>query len=160
MIRRATLSDAEAIASIYNYYVKQGTSTMDSLKTKEDIKEWLQTYTNREGVYVLDENNQIKGWAILKKYSDRYGYRFACESSIYVEKNSLRQGIGDRLNVFIIQKAKDKDFRHMTAKIFAQNTASISFFKKYGYQIVGKQHKIGYLNNQWIDMVIMEKIIE
>ncbi len=160
MIRKAEKKDSQSIAKIYNEYVKQGTSTMESEQTIEEINQWIKKYTTREGVYVFEsDNNYIKGWGILKKYSDRFGYRFACETSIYIDQNFKRQKIGHQLNRFLIQKAKEFDYKHMTAKIFATNTSSINFLSKYGYTIVGKQNKIGLLNNKWIDMIIMEKII-
>ncbi|MCT4580554.1 MAG: GNAT family N-acetyltransferase [Flavobacteriales bacterium] len=159
MIRSAKVEDAEVIAHIYNVYVRQGTSTMDAEKTADDIQSWMSQFSEREGIFVLEENDTIKGWAILKKYSDRYGYRFACETSIYVHNNYLRKGIGDLLNTFIIEKAKALAYKHMTAKIFSINQASIRFFEKYGYTIVGQQNKIGFRNEQWINIVIMEKLL-
>ncbi len=161
MIRKAEKKDSLSIAEIYNEYVKQGTSTMESKKTVEAINQWISKYTDREGLYVLEDENQIiKGWGIIKKYSDRYGYRFACETSIYVDLKYRRQKIGHQINKFLIKKAKELNYKHMTVKIFAINTASIDFFSKYGYTIVGKQNKIGFLNNNWIDMVIMEKNLD
>lgn len=159
MIRAAVIDDAEAISKIYNVYVTQGTSTMDSEKTPSDIHSWINKFSEQEGIFVFEENDIIKGWVILKKYSDRYGYRFACETSIYVHKDYLRNGIGDLLNAFIIEKAIALDYKHMTAKIFSINQASIRFFEKYGYTIVGQQNKIGFRNEQWINIVIMEKLL-
>lgn len=159
MIRKADIKDATTIAKIYNFYVNKGTSTMDSEKTSNDIEKWIKNFNNREGIYVFEEADTVKGWAIIKNYSDRYGYRFACETSIYVHNDYLRKGIGNLLNAFIIEKAKVLDYKHMTAKIFSFNKASIQFFEKYGYKTVGKQNKIGFRNNQWIDIVIMEKLL-
>jgi len=160
MIRKAEKKDSQSIARIYNEYVKQGTSTMESEKNLEDIHQWIKNYTNREGLYVFEsENKEVKGWGILKKYSDRHGYRFACETSIYVDVNYRREKIGHQINKFLIEKAKELNYKHMTVKIFALNTSSINFFTKYGYAIVGKQNRIGFLNNNWIDMVIMEKLL-
>ncbi len=157
LIRKAVLSDCSIIADIYNHYVKGGTTTMDSLKSTSDIEEWLKKFHHREGIYVFEDDDEIKGWGVIKKYSDRYGYRFACETSIYVHKEHLHKGIGHQIKRFIILEAEKLGYKHFTAKIFKQNKGSIAFFKKFGYSIVGTQHKIGFLNNQWIDMVIMEK---
>ncbi|HIP37091.1 MAG TPA: N-acetyltransferase family protein [Crocinitomix sp.] len=160
MIRPAKLKDSKLIANIYNSYISLGSASMDKPKNQQDIAQWLNTYTDREGVFVFEEDNNIKGWGIIKKYSDRYGYRFACETSVYVHKDHKQQGIGGKINAYLIDKAKAFNYKHLTAKIFASNTASINFFKKFGYTVVGKQHKIGYVNNKWIDMIIMEKLID
>jgi phosphinothricin acetyltransferase len=159
MLRQANIKDSDRIAEIYNQHTIKGTSSMDSIKSIDDIKAWLSNYTDREGIFVYEESNQIKGWGVIKKYSDRYGYRFAAETSIYIDEVFLRQGIGIKINDFLIERAIQLNYKHLTAKIFANNIASISFFKKHGYSIVGKQHKIGYVNNHWVDMVIMEKLL-
>lgn len=159
MIRPAELKDCQTIANIYNQHIEKGNASMDAIKSAEDIEQWLKSYINREGIFMFEDEQQIKGWGVIKKYSDRCGYRFACETSIYIDDNFRRQGIGHQLNTFLIDKAKAYDYKHLTAKIFADNIASINFFKNYGYTIVGKQHKIGYVNDKWIDMVIMEKVL-
>ncbi len=160
MIRPAEPKDSQQIADIYNIYIALGNASMDSPKTKADVDLWLTNLINREGVFVFEEDDVIKGWGAIKKYSDRYGYRFACETSIYIHNDYKGCGIGHRINTFLIEKAKSYNYKHLTAKIFASNTASIIFFKKYGYTTVGKQHKIGYINNRWVDMIIMEKLLE
>ncbi len=160
MIRSAEPKDSQQIADIYNTYINLGNASMDCPKSKADIDLWLTKFVNREGVFVFEEDDVIKGWGVIKKYSDRYGYRFACETSIYIHSHYKGSGIGHKINAFLIEKAKVYDYKHLTAKIFASNKASINFFKKFGYTIVGKQHKIGFVNNQWVDMVIMEKLIE
>ncbi len=157
-IRKAVLSDCSVIATIYNYYVNKGNTTMDSLKSTSDIEKWLENFNDRERLYVYEEDKTIKGWGVIKSYSERYGYRFACETSIYIHKEYLHKGIGYQIKNFIILEAEKIGYKHFTAKIFRQNKNSISFFKKFGYSIVGIQHKIGFVNNQWIDMVLMEKI--
>jgi phosphinothricin acetyltransferase len=160
MVRQANKKDCDKIVEIYNQHILKGSSSMDTIKSNEDILKWINNYTDREGIFVFEESNQIKGWGVIKKYSDRFGYRFAGEISIYIDNSYLKHGIGNIIHHFLINKAKSLKYEHLTAKIFANNTTSINFFKKHGYSIVGKQHKIGYVNDKWIDVVIMEKLLD
>lgn len=157
MVRAANFSDTSSIMSIYNFYVKEGKSTLDKEKTLSDIKHWIEKLVDREAMFVSEFNGEMSGWGVVKKYSDRHGYRFAAEISIYVHPDFKQKGVGGELNSHAEQLAKSFDYKHLTTKIFATNQASLSFFTKAGYQLVGTQHQIGFILDEWVDVVIMEK---
>ncbi|MEN0003187.1 MAG: N-acetyltransferase family protein [Bacteroidota bacterium] len=154
-------ADFERIAAIYNEYILLGNSTMqETLYTTEKIKQWHQGFNERERLYVLRNQQEVIGWGIIKRYSDREGYRFACETSVYLTQSELRKGYGSYMKRFLIGAAKELGYRHLVAKIFATNEASIAYNQKLGYSIVGRQHKIGFKNGKWLDIVIMQYLIE
>ncbi|MCT4665198.1 MAG: GNAT family N-acetyltransferase [Flavobacteriales bacterium] len=149
------------IAEIYNHYIQAGNATMDrSLKNRESIAKWVQDFSQRECLLVATEQEEVVGWGILKKYSDREGYRHAAEVSIYLKPKQTRKGLGSQIHENLIEKARLFDYYHLTAKIFADNQRSIQFFKSFGYRKVGIQHKIGMIDNQFLDMIILEKLIK
>lgn len=160
MIRHIEPIDYSTVAKIYNHYIEEGSSTMDrELKKESHIQQWIESFNNRERLYVYDSDEGILGWVILKKYSDRLGYQFAGETSIYLHPNAVGKKIGKQLKEFILKDAIQLKYNHLTAKIFAINKRSINFFKSFGYTTVGTQHKIGFINNQWMDIVILEKCL-
>ncbi|MCH2193902.1 GNAT family N-acetyltransferase [Kordia sp.] len=160
-IREATNSDYQNIADIYNEYIKLGTSNMEeTLKTTADIAAWVQKFHDREKLYVYTDNDIVIGWGIIKRYSDREGYRFACETAVYFTETELGKGYGTQMKKFVIDECKRLQYKHLVAKVFATNTASIAYNEKLGYTIVGRQHQIGYRNRQWLDMIIMQYVIE
>ena len=99
------------------------------------------------------------GWGIIKKYSDRHGYRFACETSVYLRHKHVRKGYGSSIKNALIERCKQYRYHHLVAKIFADNTASIEYNKKFGYEIVGRQKEIGFKNGRWQDVVIMQLVL-
>jgi len=156
----STSDDYERIAQIYNEYIRLGNATMqDTLYSGEGIKKWVDSFNDRERLYVLKKKDEVIGWGIIKKYSEREGYRFACETAIYLTQTELRKGYGSRLKSFLIEQCKSLNYHHLVAKIFAANKASIEYNLKIGYTIVGYQKEIGYKNDQWQDIVIMQYII-
>jgi phosphinothricin acetyltransferase len=160
-IREAVKSDYQKIADIYNEYITLGTSNMEeTLKTEADIAGWTKKFHDREKLYVYTQHNIVIGWGIIKRYSDREGYRFACETAVYFTKTELGKGYGTLMKKFVIAQCKQLQYKHLVAKVFATNTASIAYNEKLGYTIVGRQHQIGYRNGQWLDMIIMQYIIE
>ena len=153
-------NDYQAIADIYNEYISQGGQTMEEkIHNAEDIASWVNAFNDREQLLVLKRDLHVLGWGIIKKYSTRYGYRFACETAIYLRSDELRKGYGSYMKRELIEICKSLDYHHLVAKIFATNEASINYNLKLGYEIVGRQKEIGFKNGQWMDVVIMQYII-
>ncbi len=159
-IRKATISDATAIAEIYSYHILSRESCMlTEPMITIDIENMLQNLQDRELMVVAEIENQITGWAILKMYSPRLGYRYACESSIYMNPKFQGKGLGRKLMDWLLREAKQLDFHHIVAKIIKKNSASIQFHEKFGYTTVGVQKEIGFLDNEWEDVLIMQKLL-
>lgn len=149
------------VADIYNESIKAENATMDNvLKEAEEIAGWVQKFNDREKLFVLKEDGTVVGWAIIKRYSDREGYRFTCETAVYITAPKTGKGYGKRLKKHVIKVCKQLDYKHLVAKIFANNKASIAYNENLGYSIVGIQNQVGFKNNQWLDVVIMQYIIE
>ncbi|MEL6864540.1 MAG: N-acetyltransferase family protein [Bacteroidota bacterium] len=152
--------DYDRIAAIYNEYIRLGTATMEeSHYDAQRIKSWVDQFNDRERLYVLKKADVTIGWGIIKKYSTREGYRYACETAIYLTESEMRKGHGSRLKQFLIEECRVLGYRHLVAKIFATNTASIQYNLKLGYTIVGRQKNIGFKNGAWMDIVIMQYLI-
>ncbi len=160
-IREAITTEYQLIADIYNEYITLGSSNMEEThKTATDIAGWIAKFNNREKLYVFTQNEIVIGWGIIKRYSDREGYRFACETAVYFTQTELGKGYGTQMKKFVIEQCKLLQYKHLVAKVFATNTASIAYNEKLGYTVVGRQQEIGYRNEQWIDMIIMQYIIK
>lgn len=160
-ITEATTTEFQSIADIYNEFILLGTATMDeSIKTADTIAGWVHNFHDREKIYVIKEDKITIGWGIIKRYSDREGYRFACETAIYLTSTKLGKGYGSMMKKHLIRICKQLNYKHLIAKIFSTNKASIGYNQKLGYTIVGTQNQIGFKNNQWMDIVIMQYIIE
>lgn len=157
----ASPEDFAGIADIYNESVRKGGATMDEvLKTESDIAGWVEKFNDREGLFAMKIEERLIGWGIIKKYSDREGYRFACETAIYLTEEETGKGYGGTLKRFLIKECEKMKYRHLVAKIFAINHGSISYNEKLGYTVVGVQKNIGYRNGSWQDVVIMQYLIE
>jgi len=160
-IKEATALDFKLIADIYNEFILAGTTSMDeTLKTANNIAGWVRDFHDREKLYVLQENGTTVGWGIIKRYSDREGYRFACETAIYLASDKLGKGYGSMMKKHLISICKKLNYKHLIAKIFANNKSSIAYNERLGYTVVGTQNQIGFKNNTWVDIVIMQYIIK
>lgn len=154
--------DYNPIASIYNEYILQGNATMEEkLYDYDRVKLWLTRLNDREKMMVLkNDEGKVIGWGIIKKYSDREGYKTTCETSVYLTQNECGKGYGTMLKRHLIEECKKLGYHHIVAKIFASNTSSIEYNLRLGYEIVGTQKEIGFKNGQWLDVVILQYLIK
>lgn len=84
-IEKATPTDFAAIAEIYNEHIRTGRSTMlEEEQTAAHIQKWVDKFNDREELHVLrNAGGTVIGWGLIKRYSDRFGYRFTCETSVF-----------------------------------------------------------------------------
>ncbi len=158
----------EAIAHIYNEYVGAANATTEETpKTAADIAQWCGAFNQREGLYVLllggqpqpQTTQKVAGWGIIKRYSNREGYRYTCETAIYLTEAMQGMGYGTQMKHFLIEECRAMGYHHLVAKILASNHASIQYNLKLGYTLVGTQKEVSYLNGAWHDVVIMQKLL-
>jgi len=158
-IRPAAAPDCEAIADAYNDAIRGGRSTMDTeLFSAEYYQQRLEGMNDREALIVAEVEGRIVGWGVVKLYSDRPGYRHACETSVYVRDVEQGRGYGSKLYGAVIDKARASGYRHLVAKILAVNQESIEFHVRFGFEVVGRQRGIGLLNGVPHDVVIMQRV--
>ncbi|MCW5519852.1 N-acetyltransferase [Aureitalea sp. L0-47] len=159
-IEPCTIRDYQVVAEIYNEYISDGNATMEeNYKSAADIAKWVADFNDRERLYSLKKEEKVIGWGIIKRYSERGGYRFTAETAIYITTEELRKGYGSEMKRFLIDQCRDLGYHHLVAKVFAHNEASIKYNMELGYTIVGTQKEVGFKNDRWVDVVIMQYLI-
>jgi len=160
LIRPAEFEDASAVAQIYTESILARDSTMDTAVFRaEDIVELLNRLTEREQLFVLAVGSDIKGWGIVKSYSNRPGYAVACETSVYLFRDTVGNGLGSRLQRHLLEYCRQVGYHHVVTKIWAENESSIAFHARHGFTLVGIQHEIGRIDGQWKDIALMECVL-
>ncbi len=158
--REALAQDLESVVEIFNQNIEAGDSTLWQAKFSIDsFRHRFQPSNDREKLYVVVQHNQVIGWGMIKKYHEKEGYSAACETSVFLHRNMIGQGIGTSFKAFIIQECQKLKYHHINAKILASNKRSIHYNLKLGYQIVGLQREIGRIKGKWVDVMIMQYII-
>ena len=152
MIRKAKVSDAKAIASIYNHFVLNSTVTFE--ENKVDYKDIIDRIgTNKKHKWwVYEKNNILLGYAYSTQWKTRSAYRYTVESSLYVTQKYQKKGIGRALYNHLVKSLKDDGFRRILAGISLPNNKSVIFHEKLGFKKVGQLEKVGFKFNKWIDV--------
>ncbi len=151
MIRNVRLDDAQAIATIYNYYIKNTTVTFEEiLLNRSDIKEKIQNA--RLPWFVYEEDNVVLGFAYASEWNSRYGCRFSAECSVYLEPSICGEGVGTKLYQALLSDLEKNNYHAIMAAIALPNEASVALHEKFGFEKVAALKEVGYKFNQWIDV--------
>ena len=154
------MNDLLAIVSIYNEFIDT-TVTMDTNRaTIESRTNW---FTNHTPAYPITcyvtPIGEIAGWASLSKWSEKLGYRFTVENSIYVSQKYQNHGIGSKLLLDTITRAKKLHYHCIVSRIDIENVISLSIHQKHGFSIIGNMREFGFKFNKYIDIVILQLLL-
>lgn len=159
-VREARHSDLERVHDIYTLAIEMGISTMDVGSSRSSLAAELRHLSERESLLVAIVDGRVEGFAWLRRYSPRFGYRFACETSLYVDPEMEGRGLGRLLQKALLNRAQDYGYRHVTAKILAVNPRSLQFHRSFGFEEVGRQRGIGEVRGVHHDVVILQLILK
>lgn len=159
-VRLATLADAEAIRAIYNPEVLGSTVTFDLVpRTIEAQQQWLDEHSGAHPAVVAEDNGVIAGYGSLSEYKPRPAYRTSVEDSVYVHRDYRGKGVGRLILSSLIELATDHGFHAVFARIVGGHEASITLHQQCGFFIIGSEREVGRKFNQWLDVLIMEKLL-
>jgi L-amino acid N-acyltransferase YncA len=159
IIRLAATSDAPAIADIYNQGIADRGATFETEpRGSADIEARLSDQT-RYPTFVAEEGDRAIGWAGLSSYRSRACYAGIAEFSIYLDRRARRRGVGTQLLEALVEAARVRGYWKLVSRVFPFNTASRSLCRACGFREVGVYEKHGYLDGQWMDVVIVERLI-
>jgi L-amino acid N-acyltransferase YncA len=159
-IRPAIEADAAAICTIHNQGIVDRIATLDTtLRTPDGTRAWLAERGPRHPVIVADLNGATTGWASLNPFNPRAAYDHVADFSVYVERDRRGQGIGRQLLDRLVALACAIGYHKMVLAAMAGNEAGIALYSRAGFSRVGVYHEQGQLDGQWVDVVIMEKLL-
>lgn len=158
-IRPAALADAAAIAEIYNQGIAERGATFETQpRTAADIEARLREQ-DRFPFLVADSDGLLVGWAGTSSYRPRACYAGIAEVSVYLDRGARGRGVGRQLLEALIAAARERGFWKLVSRAFPFNTASRALCRACGFREVGTYEKHACLDGQWLDVVIVERLI-
>lgn len=157
-IRPATIDDAEAITAIYGHHVRHGTASFDyEPRTFAETIEKIESIRSRQWPFlVATRDGQVVGYAYATQFRDRPAYSFACENSIYVHHDHLRQGVGKALLAKLLAEAQASGFRQMIAVVGGGEPGSVALHAQLGFAHAGCMRAVGRKFGRWLDTVYLQ----
>ena len=159
-VRLATLDDAEPIRQIYNLEVTTSTATFDLVpRSLEEQRAWLSERSGARAALVAEDDGQLCGFASLSPWRDRPAYATTVEDSVYVHRDHQGHGVGRLLLRELVTTATAHGFHACMARIVGGHEASIALHQGCGFEVVGTEREVGRKFGQWLDVVVMERLL-
>jgi phosphinothricin acetyltransferase len=161
-VRPARTDDAEAIRAIYNLEVTTSTATFDLVpRSLSEQQTWLIDRSGAHAVVVATaEAGRVVGFASLSPYRDRPAYRTTVEDSVYVDRAHQGVGVGSSLLAELVAVASAHGFHAVMARIVGGHDASIALHQRHGFALVGTERQVGRKFGRWLDVAVMQRLLE
>jgi len=161
-IRQAVLADVPVCTAIYNYYVEVGVSTFDEQpRSAVQGLEWYSAHRDpRYPLIVWELGEDLLGFGTLSRWSKKSGYDRSVEVSVFVSPGHLGQGGGRLLLSRLIAMAEEAGHHVLLGRIEASNKDSLILFQRSGFTPVGVLREVGFKQERWLDVLILERILK
>jgi L-amino acid N-acyltransferase YncA len=154
IIRPATAADAERICTIYNHYIatttisfeEEAVTPADMVRRIADVAAaglpWL----------AMLEDDKLIGYAYATKWRVRAAYRFAVESSVYLDPACAGKGAGTALYEALLSELRQRGLHLVIGGIAQPNEASVRLHERLGFIKVAHFGEVGLKFGKWIDV--------
>ncbi len=162
MIRPALAADAEAIAGIYNHYVRDTLVTFeeDAVPVPEMARRLAEIEQDHLPWIVYEEGDCVVGYAFASRWKGRCAYRYSVEVSIYLDPAAKGRGIGTQLYEVLLAQLKVRGKHTVIGGIALPNPASVALHEKFGMTQVANFRQVGFKFGQWIDVGYWQALLK
>lgn len=166
-IRFAKPEDAKELLKIYAYYVTDTAISFETeVPSEEEFKLRIEEVLKSYPFIVACKDDEILGYAYLHSFVGRKAYELSAETTIYLNPDKKKMGIGKKLYSVLEDIAKEQNITNLYSCIGYVdkedeylNNNSVQFHEHIGFRIVGKFENCGHKFGRWYHMVWMENII-
>jgi L-amino acid N-acyltransferase YncA len=159
-VRDATERDAGACAAIYAPYV---TGTAISFETvvpsPAEMAGRIAAARATHAWLVLEEAGRVVGYAYGHPFKERAAYRWACETSIYLEPGRRRTGAGRTLYAALLARLTERGYHRAFAGMTLPNDASAGLHRALGFEPAGVYRRVGWKHGAWHDVAWVQLTI-
>lgn len=166
-IRNADIIDADRLLKIYAYYVMNTAISFEyEVPSISEFQNRMWDKMKKYPYIVIEKDGIVQGYAYAGAFVGRAAYNWSCETTIYLDHNARKCGLGRKLYEALEAKIKEMGVLNLYACIGYPETEdeyldknSAKFHEHLGFTKVGEFHKCGYKFGRWYNMIWMEKII-
>ncbi len=151
-IRPATKSDAAAVSAIYAPFVRDTAISFEyTPPSVEEMRERIREISVGHPFLVAEQDRRVVGYAYATSHRKREAYRWACETSVFVDHDHRRKGVAKALYGAIIRILRLQGFCLAFAIITLPNPPSVAFHESMGFRHVATYKSIGFKLGFWRD---------
>jgi phosphinothricin acetyltransferase len=154
MIRPVRAADAAEICGVYNHYVLHTVvSFEEEAVAPEEMARRIEAVAAAGLPWLaLEAEGRLLGYAYATPWKARRGYRYAVESSVYLEPSAGGKGHGSRLYGELLAELRSRPLRTVIGGIALPNDASVGLHEKLGFRKVAHFERVGWKRGRWVDV--------
>lgn len=154
MNREASEADLDAIAAIHARYVAETVVTFDEqpLPVQGWKEKWRSARDADQPWYVTEQGGEVVGFAYSGSFRPKAAYRPTVETTIYLDREAVGQGLGRALYSDMLAEAGRRGFHLAVAGVTLPNEASVRLHEGLGFSKVGEFTEVGHKFGQWWDV--------
>ena len=142
------------VARVYEEGIATGNATFETQVPTWEA--WDSSHLAEHRLVALRDGEAV-GWAALSPVSDRCVYGGVVENSVYVAEAARGQGLGQRLLEGLINSTEAVGIWTIQTGIFPENEGSIRLHERVGFEVVGRRKRLGKLQGEWRDVLLLER---
>ena len=164
-IRDVQIEDAARLVEIYSYYVLNTAVSFEyAVPTVEEFENRIRNITQKYPYLVCEREGKIVGYVYASSYSSREAYNWTIDTSIYVDKDCRRLGVGSLLYKELENRLKKMGIVNLLAGVaFCEKEDeylthdSPNFHLSQGYTEVAHMKSVGKKFERWYDLKWFQK---
>ena len=161
VVRPATAADAASVAAIYNHYIRETVVTFE--ETEVPSSEIARRMRDLESAslpwLVAERDSTIVGYAYAVKWHSRSAYRYSLETTVYVDVDHKRTGVGSRLYDRLLPILEARGFHAVMAGISLPNEGGVALHEAFGFSKAAHFTEVGFKLNRWVDVGYWERTL-
>ena len=169
-IREFSANDIAELTKLYNHYIRESAITFDlqPYTIERRQKDWMSHYAHsgRHRLFIAQHEGSVAkdfrdplivGYASSSQFASKAAYETSVETSIYLDKDFLGEGVGSRLYESLFSALAEEDVHRAYAGITLPNDASIAIHRKFGFEQAALYKEVGRKFDRYWDVVWFEK---
>jgi L-amino acid N-acyltransferase YncA len=160
MIRRAAAADAEAIAALWNPYIRDTAVTFNAAeKSAAEVAQFIADRDRLGHATFVALDGGLLGFASYAQFRGGVGYATCMEHSILLAPEAKGRGIGRGLIAAVCDHAAMAGAHQMIAGVSGDNPDGIAFHARMGFAEIARVREAGFKFGRFIDLVLMQKFL-
>lgn len=151
-IRMATVADAADIARIYAPIVNATIISFEEVApTADEMAKRIAKTLVKFPWLVAEEDGIVLGYAYAGAHRERAGYRWSCDSTVYLAEAARGKGLGRALYARLFEMLRESGYYNVFAGVGLPNDASVGLHRAMGFELVGVYKNVGFKLGRWVD---------
>jgi phosphinothricin acetyltransferase len=160
VIRDAVAADAERCAAVYAPYVLDtAISFEEEPPSAEEMARRIAEYQRRHAWLVLEQDDDVVGYAYGGPFMARAAYQWATAVSVYLDPARHRSGGGQALYEALFDRLAARGHRTALAGIALPNEASVGLHRALGFELAGTYRRVGWKLGCWHDVAWYQRAL-